>query len=635
MINPGLSVCMIIYNEEVNLKRCLSSIKNIADEIVIVDTGSTDNSIEVAKSFQALVISHEWGEDFSAARNLALEKATKEWILVMDADEVLQDDQITTYMENNDVDGYFVRFINFYGQYEENSFFIDYACRLFRNHPSIRFQGLIHEEVTTSLKAYGWQIGNSDITLHHYGYLHTNEEKQKKHERNLSIIKKALTENTKDSRLNYALGVEYMQAEKYEDAYRIFTKLLTTLPPSTDFAPDIVLKTAHLLRFFQKSEEALTLVKQGLLHYPDFADLHDAKAEILLELHQYLAAIQSLQQSCSCPVRSTYSSQAGAGSFRTLYHLGQAHEKLLDIESAVHYYQESLNKAPTYKPAWKKYTLWSTSPYVSPQFSNDLKRWKESLKVDQWLLLMRTLLASRKWDRWDLAKQQMPERVHAELSLLTCPLAEALTLSTKGQKQMAVRHLLNQKKAFNLEQILFIWCVYYEENLNHKQWLKSHMNNFSLLADLYKCLMEGYQEKYKEAVTLATWMFLESRMIKGYIRFAKSLDMCCPLPMTHLYLFSSIPIQSLQEITEHLKVDTQKLSVEECLAITLLQIKSGTNINTQETLRYLIKKSPSSPLPRLVTLLNYQSKTDPSIIKEIDKVLVHLTYPNSEILLLD
>ena len=84
-----LSLCMITKNEEKNLSRCLDSIKDIVDEIIIVDTGSTDKTVEIAKSYGAHIYHYDWNNDFSKARNVSLQKATKDWILVLDADEVL------------------------------------------------------------------------------------------------------------------------------------------------------------------------------------------------------------------------------------------------------------------------------------------------------------------------------------------------------------------------------------------------------------------------------------------------------------------------------------------------------------------------------------------------------------------
>jgi len=92
MPNPTISLCMIAKNEESNLADCLNSAKGIADEIIIVDTGSTDRTKEIAKKFSAKIYDFKWMDDFSAARNESLKHAAKDWVLVLDADEALDEE---------------------------------------------------------------------------------------------------------------------------------------------------------------------------------------------------------------------------------------------------------------------------------------------------------------------------------------------------------------------------------------------------------------------------------------------------------------------------------------------------------------------------------------------------------------
>ena len=94
-----LSLCMIVRDEDEYISQCLGSIKSIVDEIIIIDTGSIDNTIEIAKKFGAKVISHKWKDDFSEARNISLKNATKEWILVLDGDEEISKEHIGAIKE--------------------------------------------------------------------------------------------------------------------------------------------------------------------------------------------------------------------------------------------------------------------------------------------------------------------------------------------------------------------------------------------------------------------------------------------------------------------------------------------------------------------------------------------------------
>ena len=107
MSNQTISLCMITKNEEKFLELCLNSVKSIVDEIIIVDTGSTDKTKEIAKKFNAKIIDFKWIDDFSAAKNESLKHATRDWVLVLDADEVIEKkdlDKIKNAIENSEKD---------------------------------------------------------------------------------------------------------------------------------------------------------------------------------------------------------------------------------------------------------------------------------------------------------------------------------------------------------------------------------------------------------------------------------------------------------------------------------------------------------------------------------------------------
>ena len=185
-----LSVCMIVKNEEKTLARCLYSIKDIADEIIFVDTGSTDKTTDIAQEFGAKVFSFIWQDNFSAARNFSLEKATGDWVLVIDADEVLSSgvgDKLKTVLSQQKDYKAFRILQRTYSNAplnpnwkkvsktnEEAKGFKGYGdvpiTRVFVNNPEIRFIGEVHEDVDPSLKKLNFPITNTDIILHHYEY---------------------------------------------------------------------------------------------------------------------------------------------------------------------------------------------------------------------------------------------------------------------------------------------------------------------------------------------------------------------------------------------------------------------------------------------------------------------------------
>ena len=167
-----LSLCMITKNEEKNISRCLDSIKDIVDEIIIVDTGSTDKTIEIAKSYGANIYHYKWNNDFSKARNVSLQKATKDWILVLDADEVLPYEEglkLKNIINTTENEGLFLRLDNIIDNVNLGDAVV---LRAFKNNPKYRFRGSMHEQVIFSIEEVSGKnkIQPTQVKINHYGY---------------------------------------------------------------------------------------------------------------------------------------------------------------------------------------------------------------------------------------------------------------------------------------------------------------------------------------------------------------------------------------------------------------------------------------------------------------------------------
>lgn len=186
---PTISAAMIVKNEARFLPGCLESLAGKVDEIVIVDTGSTDGTIEIAESAGVQLLHQAWQGDFAGPRNFGLEHVGSDWVLYIDADERLslpRGGRLADYLDPAAVAG-FVRFrpkTNF-TRYRE--------WRLFRADPRIRFAGLIHETVVPSIKAVsrreGWPVVQTDVEIDHLGY---DGDISHKHPRNLALLEQAL-----------------------------------------------------------------------------------------------------------------------------------------------------------------------------------------------------------------------------------------------------------------------------------------------------------------------------------------------------------------------------------------------------------------------------------------------------------
>jgi GT2 family glycosyltransferase/Tfp pilus assembly protein PilF len=243
-----LSLCMIVKNEEQNLVRCLHSVRDIADEIIIVDTGSTDRTIDIAKVFGAQVFTFPWTGDFSEARNYSLKQATGDWILVLDADEVISARDLKemkmllskaspvpvaysiatrNYIKKISVTGWERN----RGEYPEEAgagWVRSDKVRLFPRFADIRFAGPVHEMVEESLKKANIRICPSTIVIHHYGKLDMERETQK-YEMYYLLGKMKYESDPINVKYINELAKQAHWLNKYDEAIDLWTKLLAIL----------------------------------------------------------------------------------------------------------------------------------------------------------------------------------------------------------------------------------------------------------------------------------------------------------------------------------------------------------------------------------------------------------------------
>jgi len=218
-----LSGCMIVKDEEETIGRAINSLIGVVDELIVVDTGSKDNTPQIAISMGAEVYSIPWEDDFALARNFALSKASGDWILVLDADEELSAEsreKVRDLLKSSTACMYYVKLVNFLTDDQNKEDASEaYIVRIFPRSPDIKYYKRIHEEVfsTQNLpRIY------SDIVIYHWGYIETSKDRNKKTQRNISLLKKALAEDPNNPFFHYNLGVSLFVAEEYQKAQEQF-----------------------------------------------------------------------------------------------------------------------------------------------------------------------------------------------------------------------------------------------------------------------------------------------------------------------------------------------------------------------------------------------------------------------------
>lgn len=208
---PTLSLCMIVKNEEAFLESCLESVRELVHQIVILDTGSTDKTTEIARRFGADIYSFNWCDDFSAARNASIQHATGDWILWLDADERLMPASKKKLQEllkpENKPVIYRVHIRNH--QKDDGGFKLSTAHRLFTNHKGIQFSGRIHEQVSPSAAALKGEERDSEIVLDHYGYALQDDAQTQKNLRNRKLLIRFVREKPDSAYAHYTLAQHY------------------------------------------------------------------------------------------------------------------------------------------------------------------------------------------------------------------------------------------------------------------------------------------------------------------------------------------------------------------------------------------------------------------------------------------
>ncbi len=230
---------MIVKNEEKFLPGCLESVKDAVDEIIIVDTGSTDRTVEIARSFNAKIYHLEWKNDFSLARNESIKYATGDWVLILDADERLEAEgggKLKKYINSN-YDGYYVKVISL-GKDGKPEAINEYP-RLFRKKPNYRFEGRIHEQISNSILKNGGKLGRADIKIIHLGYAQDEETMSKKYERNLSILLEQLNENPNDAYALYHIGIIKILKGETQEGISFLRKSISIPRESSNLADSL------------------------------------------------------------------------------------------------------------------------------------------------------------------------------------------------------------------------------------------------------------------------------------------------------------------------------------------------------------------------------------------------------------
>jgi len=341
-----ISLCMIVRDEEAILGRCLDSVVGIVDEICVVDTGSTDGTVEVARDRGARVEHFEWCDDFAAARNASIAMAEGEWILVLDADEFLEDDDARRKLDafvaaHPDAAGQ----VTIVDRQEEG----ELRSRVTRFLPCAHapsYQGCFHEQ--PHLGEHLAPTMPLDLEIVHTGYRADEIAAKGKVARNLRFLEQLVEEDPTDAYLHYQLGRTYWVGEDPEAALESFTRALDHTEPDAPYLALLLELTGHAMRKLGRSLEALSLYQQVAGAFQDRADSCYLEALLALDVGHLELAEARFQRCLTLPGVDGHggSSAESARTWGPAYHLGVMRECLGMAEEAREYYELALSFRP-------------------------------------------------------------------------------------------------------------------------------------------------------------------------------------------------------------------------------------------------------------------------------------------------
>lgn len=261
-----LTAALIVKNEEQFLAQCLDAMNGKVDEIVVVDTGSTDRTVEIATEFGAKVSEFAWVNDFSAARNASLEQASGDWILWIDADEIVAENSWNAIHEaliRSHFGGYFLTIVNFTDEGEKSTY-THAPVRLFQRHDAIRFEGTIHEQVAPSIDRLGLPCAQlNGATILHYGYKPSIMQDRDKMNRTISMLQAQIEAEPNEAFHWFNLANAYSVEGSHEEVIPAAKKCLELMEPGNSFGSLTYQLLASSLTAMGRVDESLSTASEA------------------------------------------------------------------------------------------------------------------------------------------------------------------------------------------------------------------------------------------------------------------------------------------------------------------------------------------------------------------------------------
>ncbi|GGE81770.1 glycosyltransferase family 2 protein [Priestia taiwanensis] len=339
-----ISLCMIVKNEEKVLSRCLESVHKMLDEIIIVDTGSTDTTKEIAREYTDKIYTVEWNDNFAEVRNYALKQSTMDYALVLDADEVMTEDsyeRIHEFIKNRERVIGRIKCKNIFKNHsgeEVNS--ISWISRIIPK--GVYYEGAIHEQIVSSLPRK-----NIEVLIHHDGYFENN-----KVDRNLPILLKELQRKNDDAYILYQVAKQYKLAGQYEESLEYFIQSYNNVRMEDSFRNILVVDFLYVMKEVKVFDVALDVIHLEMNSLKDYVDFHFLLGLLYMEMSihnpnmymKYVPLIEKSYEKCIELGDSVHhDGMEGTGTFLAYYNLGLYYELFGFKDQAINCFEQSMS----------------------------------------------------------------------------------------------------------------------------------------------------------------------------------------------------------------------------------------------------------------------------------------------------
>lgn len=357
-VSPRISLCMIVRDAARTLGACLDSIAPWVDEMIVVDTGSVDDTRSIAQRSGAKVFEFPWCDSFAAARNESLRHAMGDWLFWMDADDTISSDngrklQKLAMRPLAHSPTAYVMQVHCPSSADMCDVTVVDHVKMFRNDLKVRFEGRIHEQILPSIRRAEGTVEWTDIFVTHSGAEHTAEARRRKQERDLRLLSLELAEHPDHPFVLFNLGMTYADMDQPHVAAEFLQKCLAVSGPQESHVRKAYALLVGCLTQVNCDEQARKILDRGQGLFNDDPELHFRRGILEGRAKNYDRAIIAYQAALSERGERCFASRdCGITGFKSRHNMACAYWESGRFELAESQWRLALHEQPTFRAAW-------------------------------------------------------------------------------------------------------------------------------------------------------------------------------------------------------------------------------------------------------------------------------------------